>query len=104
MARPPSIDSLYVFSVAARHLSFTAAAAELHRTQSAVSHRIKALEAEVGVQLFTRTARGRNLTPAGEGLARRVGRAITELGCAIAELGETSATQPLRVTMLPSVA
>ena len=83
---------------------------ELHRrggraaNQSAVSRRIKALEAEVGVQLFTRTARGLKLTPAGEVLARRVGRAITEMGRAIAKLGETSATQPLRVTMLPSVA
>lgn len=104
MAALPPLDSLYVFTVAARHLSFTAAAAELHRTQSAVSHRIKALEAEVGVQLFTRTARGLKLTPAGEVLARRVGRAITEMGRAIAELGETSATRTLRVTMLPSVA
>ncbi len=31
----PPLDAQYVFSVAARHLSFTAAAAELHRTQSA---------------------------------------------------------------------
>ncbi len=103
MALPP-LDALYVFSVAARHLSFTAAAAELHRTQSAVSHRIKALEAEVGVQLFARTARGLKLTAAGETLARRVERAIADVGRAISELGATSATRPLRVTMLPSVA
>jgi LysR family glycine cleavage system transcriptional activator len=43
MARLPSLDALHVFAVAARHLNFTSAAAELHRTQSAVSHRVKAL-------------------------------------------------------------
>ena len=86
----PPLDALYVFSVAARHLSFTAAAAELHRTQSAVSHRIKALEAEVRA-LFTRTARGLNSPPRG---ARTPGRrAITERG-AQTRLRETNATPP----------
>jgi Bacterial regulatory helix-turn-helix protein, lysR family len=47
MGRLPPLGSLYVFAVAARHLSFTAAAEDLHRTKSAVSHRIKALEAEI---------------------------------------------------------
>jgi len=54
MPRLPPLDALHVFAVAARHLNFTTAAAELHRTQSAVSHRIKTLEAELGVALFTR--------------------------------------------------
>ena len=44
MARLPSLDTLRVFSVAARHLSFTKAADELHLTQSAISHRVRALE------------------------------------------------------------
>jgi LysR family glycine cleavage system transcriptional activator len=100
----PPLDSLYVFSVAARHVSFTAAASELHRTQSAVSHRIKALEAEVGVQLFTRGARGLTLTAAGEALASQVSRAIIDMARAIAELGHAGASRQLRVTMLPSVA
>jgi LysR family glycine cleavage system transcriptional activator len=100
----PPLDSLYVFAVAARRLSFTAAAAELHRTQSAVSHRIKALEAEVGAQLFTRGSRGLTLTAAGEALAFQVSRAVIDMARAIAELGHAGASRQLRVTMLPSVA
>jgi LysR family transcriptional regulator, glycine cleavage system transcriptional activator len=100
----PPLDALYVFSVAARHRSFTAAAAELHRTQSAVSHRIKSLEAEVGVQLFRRGADGLMLTAAGEALAAQVCRAINDLASAVAELGDAGKSRRLRVTMLPSVA
>ena len=69
MRRLPSLDSLRVFEAAARHLSLTKASDELHVTQSALSHRIQALEAELGVALFRRYARRIELTPAGEILA-----------------------------------
>jgi DNA-binding transcriptional LysR family regulator len=39
---------------AARHLSFKRAAEELHVTQSAISHQVKALEQYLGVALFRR--------------------------------------------------
>ncbi len=39
MGRLPSLDTLRVFSIAARHMSFTKAADELHLTQIAISHR-----------------------------------------------------------------
>jgi LysR family glycine cleavage system transcriptional activator len=104
MARLPALDSLYVFAVAARHLSFTAAANELHRTQSAVSHRIKALEAEIGVPLFERVPRGLELTSAGSVLAHRLNEAIADISRTIAELDRVGESRRLRVTMLPSVA
>ena len=104
MPRLPSIDSLYVFAVAARHLSFTAAAAELHRTQSAVSHRVKALEAEIGAQLFERGARGLELTAAGRALARQVDQAISDISRTLAELSRAAEPRKLRITLLPSVA
>ena len=104
MVRLPSIDSLYVFAVAARHLSFTAAAAELHRTQSAVSHRVKALEAEIGAQLFERGKRGLELTAAGRTLARQVDQAFTDIGRTLAELSRAAQPRKLRITLLPSVA
>jgi len=104
MARLPSLDSLYVFAVAARHLNFTTAAAELHRTQSAVSHRMKALEGEIGVRLFNRDARGLKLTSAGETLAHQIDQSIADLTRTIAGLDRASAARKLRVTMLPSVA
>lgn len=104
MPRLPPFDSLYVFAVASRHLSFTAAAVELHRTQSAVSHRIKALEAELGVLLFTRLTRRLALTPAGEALAQRVKQAIADIDQTISELRSASQPRRIRVTALPSVA
>src|SRR6516225_1994108 len=104
MARLPSIDSLYVFAVAARHLNFTTAAAELHRTQSAVSHRIKALEAELGVALFIRLTRRLELTPAGRALADHMNQSLAQIARIIAELDKLEGTQRLRVTALPSVA
>jgi LysR family glycine cleavage system transcriptional activator len=102
--RLPPFDALYVFAVAARHLSFTAAAEELHRTQSAVSHRIKALEAELGVLLFTRLTRRLALTPAGHALAHKVNQAIADIGRTIAEFDTAGEIRSIRVTTLPSVA
>jgi LysR family glycine cleavage system transcriptional activator len=93
-----------VFAVAARHLNFTTAAAELHRTQSAVSHRIKALEAELGVALFTRLTRRLELTAAGQALAHHMNQSLAEIARIIAEFDRVEGTQRLRVTVLPSVA
>ena len=45
MARPlPPLNALKAFEAAARHLSFTKAAAELNVTPAAISHQVKALE------------------------------------------------------------
>jgi LysR family glycine cleavage system transcriptional activator len=104
MARLPPLDALHVFAVAARHLNFTTAAAELHRTQSAVSHRIKALEAELGVALFTRLTRRLELTSAGRALALHMNQSLAEIARIIAEFGNLEGKQRLRVTALPSVA
>jgi LysR family glycine cleavage system transcriptional activator len=104
MPRLPSLDSLHVFAVAARHLNFTSAAAELHRTQSAVSHRIKTLEAELGVALFTRLTRRLELTPAGRALAVHMNQSLAEIARIIAGFGKLEGAQRLRVTALPSVA
>ena len=68
MSKPynlPSLTDLACFEVAARHRSFKRAAAELNVTPAAVSHRIKALEYELGQPLFTRQFRGVELTEAG---------------------------------------
>lgn len=57
---------LKTFRVIAETLNFTKAAETLNLTQSAVSHQIKALEAELGEPLFIRAKRGVILTPAGK--------------------------------------
>ena len=57
---------LRTFCEIAETLNFTKASEKLHLTQSAVSHQIKALEEELGVQLFIRAKRGVILTEAGK--------------------------------------
>jgi len=57
------LNALRAFDAAARHLSFAAAAEELHVTPSAISQQIKVLEDYLGVPLFVRGRTGISLTP-----------------------------------------
>lgn len=61
----PSLGDLACFEAAARNLSFKQASSELNVTPAAVSHRIKALETDLGRPLFSRHNRGVELTEAG---------------------------------------
>lgn len=61
----PSITALRCLDASARLLSFTKAAAEMHLTQSAVSHHILGLEKQLETALFVRRRAGLELTPAG---------------------------------------
>ena len=78
-ARLPPLGAIEAFAAAARTQSFTEAARELNLTTSAVSRRIAALEAQLGVRLFHRTTRQVSLTPDGERLFERCQRVLTEL-------------------------
>lgn len=62
----PSTASLRAFASVARHLNMTRAAEELHLSQSAVSQQIKALEDNLGVDLFRRVGRRLVLTEPGQ--------------------------------------
>ena len=64
----PSLNFLNTFETVARHLSFTNAAKELYLTQAAVSHQIRSLEDQIGVELFHRGSRKIILTKEGEKL------------------------------------
>ena len=72
----------------ARHRHFTRAAEELHVAQSALSHQIRRLEAELGTKLFERTSRRVVPTEAGEALAARARRVLAEVDGVRAELDE----------------
>jgi DNA-binding transcriptional LysR family regulator len=96
--RLPSLDLLRGFEAAARHLSFTKAAAELHVTQSAVSRQIKTLEEQLGVALFRRLNRALLLTEAGQQLARAAGTALGGLEQALARLSAGGDDRPVTVT------
>jgi len=102
--RMPLLDALRVFEAAARHASFTRAAVELHVTPPAVSHRIKALESDLGFVLFRRLTRRLELTEAGLRLAAGVRDGLERITSAVHGLGTDSHAGPLTVSMLPSFA
>lgn len=81
---------LLAFAALARLGSFTLAAHELHLTQSAISHAIKALEEQAGCRLFERAGRRVTLTQAGEQLVRHVDRIFAEMKNARTGLEELS--------------
>ena len=62
----PPLNALRACEAAARHLSLTRAAEELHVTAGALSHQIRGLEDFLGVKLFERRVRAIALTPAGK--------------------------------------
>lgn len=62
----PSTTAMQCFETAARHLSFTNAAHELHMTQSAVSKQVAQLEEMINIPLFYRTSQSISLTPSGK--------------------------------------
>ena len=77
---------LRAFRNLARNGSFTQTAAELSLTQSAVSHSIKALEAQVGCLLFDRLGKKAVLTQAGEALQVHAEMILAAMEAAVAEL------------------
>ena len=102
--RLPPLKSLRVFEVAARHLSFTRAAEELHVTQAAVSHQIKTLEDWLGIPLFRRLNRGLLLTDEGQLLFPPLREALDQMTAAIGRLHAEDATGVLTVSVMPSFA
>ncbi|MFO0995954.1 MAG: transcriptional regulator GcvA [Alphaproteobacteria bacterium] len=64
--RLPPLNALRAFEAAARHLSFTKAAAELHVTPAAIGQQVRVLEDHVGRPLFRRLHRALILTEAGQ--------------------------------------
>ena len=80
------LRGIAVFATVARLGSLKAAASELNLSPSAVSHAIRALEEELGVELFKRVSRGVRLTPDAaryaeilQGLFERMRRATADI-------------------------
>src|SRR5712671_4954654 len=86
----------------AQKKSFTAAAAELRVTPSAVSQTVRALEDRVGVRLLARTTRNVGLTEAGAQFVARLEPALGQIDEALESLGELRGRPSglLRLTML----
>jgi LysR family glycine cleavage system transcriptional activator len=77
--RTPSLKAIKTFQIAAKHSSFAVAADELCITPSAVSHQIKTLETQLGLPLFSRSARALALTDAGARYLEQIDDLFTRL-------------------------
>jgi LysR family glycine cleavage system transcriptional activator len=102
------LRAIAVFEAVARLGSFKAAANALHLTPSAVSHQIRALEEELGVELFLRESRGVRLAPAATEYADRIHGLLERMRTATDEIAASgrhqATTGTVRIMTPPSLA
>jgi LysR family glycine cleavage system transcriptional activator len=98
----PPLNALRAFEAGARHLSFTKAAEELHVTQAAVSHQVKALEEHLGYPLFKRMTRKLGLTEQGRALFPVVSEAFLRIAEAADALRSGGDSRTLTVSVTPA--
>ncbi|HSH88923.1 MAG TPA: LysR substrate-binding domain-containing protein, partial [Ramlibacter sp.] len=96
---------LRYFLALAERLNFTQAAAQVHVTQSTLSHQIAQLEGELDVKLFDRAERRVTLTAAGELFLPRAMKALAEIdsGIALMNTPRKTMTGQLRVGTTPTL-
>ena len=99
-----SLDGLRAFEAVARRLSFSAAADELHLTQSAISRQIKALENELGASLFNRGTRKVELTAAGVLLRQAVLPALDAIDRSVRQIRVAQGRRAVSVSTFASFA
>jgi len=99
--RLPPLKQLYAFEAAARFQSFKDAAEELHVTQAAVSHQVRALEDRLGQKLFHRKTRQLVLTDAAQILAQSLLGAFNEINAAVERIESKRMSGPLRLSVAP---
>ena len=83
------ILGLEAFLGIAEHGSFQRAAASLNVSPTALSHRLRKIEDDLGVQLISRTTRRVRLTPAGSNFLGPARRMFDELVASYEELRES---------------
>ena len=98
----PPLDSLRVLAVCVRHGNFSRAAEELRITPTAVSQRIRALEAQIGVKLFRRHGPALITTDRAKALGQRLEHAFALVSNAVDDCRRIK--HPLRVTCAPTFA
>ncbi|MEA2943456.1 MAG: LysR family transcriptional regulator, glycine cleavage system transcriptional activator [Bradyrhizobium sp.] len=104
LRRLPPLNALKAFEAAARHESFTRAAEELCVTQGAVSHQVKALEAELGVKLFNRERQRLVITGAGRDYLAVVRDALDRIAVGTERLVQRQSSGVLTVSTSPDFA
>lgn len=104
MRKLPSLLSIQAFESAARLGSFIQASQELHVTPSAISHRIRVLEKELGVALFHRIHRSVVITDAGQRFADEVAMSFGRIESAAREITRVGKSDLITVHVVPSFA
>lgn len=101
MADLPHVTWLKAFEAAARHSSFSAAAAELNLTPAAVSQQIRLLEKHLNAHLFERRPRGVVLTDIGQAYAQPIKKSFNDMAVATDGLfgGKTKRTVKVRASI-----
>jgi len=102
--RLPPLNALKAFEAAARSESFTRAAEELHVTQGAVSHQVKALEATLGLKLFNRERQPLTLTEAGRDYLAVVRDALDRIALGTERLVQRQTSGALTMSTSPDFA
>lgn len=100
--RLPPLNALRAFEAVARHQSFRKAAEELFVTPAAITHQIKSLETQLGVQLFERLNRRIRLTEAAEAALPRIRDGFTALYDGVTELRRHVAVPRLTIGASPT--
>jgi DNA-binding transcriptional LysR family regulator len=97
---------LQAFVSVAERGSFLRAAVHLNLSQTALSHRMKKLEEDLGVALLTRTTRQVSLTPAGLELLPKARTMMEELAASLDHVREQGKRREERVAIgcLPTIA
>lgn len=98
------LNYLRAFEAAARHLSFSAAADELHLTQAAISQQIAKLERSFNTSLFVRYNRALGLTEHGKAYHLVVSEVLDRLDSATTQLFPRIGSYSVSVRCTPSVA
>jgi DNA-binding transcriptional LysR family regulator len=102
---PFDIYELHLFHLVAEHRSFTKAAEVVGLTQSAVTRQVQGIEESLGVDLFERTTRSVQLTPAGRMLLAESGRLLGSVDQVLQRIREefAGARKEVRVAVSRSV-
>jgi LysR family transcriptional regulator, glycine cleavage system transcriptional activator len=102
MRKLPPLNAVRTFEAAARHVSFTNAADELHVTHGAVSRQVALLEQWFGIKLFRRGPSQLSLTEAGQTYYREVTAILDRLALASMDMKDQAAPTVLRINAPPT--
>lgn len=107
MTTPAYLNALRAFEAAARHKSFSAAAAELNVTPAAVGQQVRNLESWLGIALFTRAGSGSArlvVTDAARAALPDIREGFDRLSVGLSRLKDASIHAGLTISVSPAFA